>query len=104
MVATARSRLIEIVKSRSFSTGGATKLVSGRSTNFYFDMKPSMLHAESAHLIGTLILEALQGSAVDYIGGLEMGAVPVATDVSGLWRGRRVCRGVRPPLWTRLGD
>jgi orotate phosphoribosyltransferase len=90
MVATARSRLIEIVKSRSFSTGGATKLVSGRSTNFYFDMKPSMLHAESAHLIGTLILEALQGSAVDYIGGLEMGAVPLATAVSVLSHGRGV--------------
>jgi orotate phosphoribosyltransferase len=82
MTATARSRLIEIVKSRSFSTGGETKLVSGRSTNFYFNMKPSMLHPESAHLIATLILEALQGAAVDYIGGLEMGAVPLATSVS----------------------
>jgi orotate phosphoribosyltransferase len=81
MTATARSRLIEIVKARSFSTGGETKLVSGRSTNFYFDMKPSMLHAESAHLIATLMLEALQGSHVDYIGGLEMGAVPLATAV-----------------------
>ena len=82
MTATARSRLIEIVKSRSFSTGGETKLVSGRSTNFYFNMKPSMLYPESAHLIETLILEALQGAAVDYIGGLEMGAVPLATSAS----------------------
>ena len=49
MTATAKSRLIEIVKARSFSTGGETWLVSGRSTNFYFDMKPSMLHPESAH-------------------------------------------------------
>ena len=87
MTATAKSRLIEIVKARSFSTGGETKLVSGRSTNFYFNMKPSMLHPESAHLIATLMLEALQGSAVDYIGGLEMGAVPLATAVCVLSHG-----------------
>jgi orotate phosphoribosyltransferase len=76
---TARSRLIEIVKGRSFSTGGETKLVSGRSTSFYFDMKPTMLHPEGAHLIATLILETLQGSRAELIGGLEMGAVPLAT-------------------------
>jgi orotate phosphoribosyltransferase len=88
MTAIARTRLIEIVKARSFSTGGETKLVSGRSTNFYFNMKPSMLHPESAHLIATLILDALQGSTVDYIGGLEMGAVPLATAVCVLSHGR----------------
>ncbi len=74
----AKSRLIEIVRARSFSTGGETKLASGRSSNFYFDMKPTMLHPEGAHLIATLILEALEGASVDYIGGLEMGAVPLA--------------------------
>jgi orotate phosphoribosyltransferase len=74
----AKSRLIEIVRARSFSTGGETKLASGRSSNFYFDMKPTMLHPEGAHLIATLILEALERASVDYIGGLEMGAVPLA--------------------------
>ncbi len=74
----ARNRLIEIVKVRSFSTGGETKLASGRSSNYYFNMKPSMLHPEGAHLIATLILDALEGVDVDLIGGLEMGAVPLA--------------------------
>ena len=78
----ARRRLIDIVKARSFSTGGETKLVSGRSTNFYFNMKPSMLHPEGAHLMALLILEALRGARVDLIGGLEMGAVPLATAVA----------------------
>ncbi len=78
----AKARLIEIVRQRSFSTGGEIKLVSGRSSSFYFNMKPSMLHPESAHLIATLILEALKGAKVDYIGGLEMGAVPLATAVA----------------------
>ena len=78
----ARSRLIEIVRVRSFSTGAETKLVSGRSTNFYFNMKPSMLDAEGAYLIATLILDAIKGEDVDLVGGLEMGAVPLATAVA----------------------
>lgn len=32
----AKRRLVDIVRDRSFSTGGETKLVSGRSTTFYF--------------------------------------------------------------------
>ena len=78
----AKARLIEIVRQRSFSTGGEVKLVSGRSSNFYFNMKPSMLHPEAAHLIAALILDALRDAKVDYIGGLEMGAVPLATAVA----------------------
>jgi orotate phosphoribosyltransferase len=77
-----RNRLIEIVNKRSFSTGGETKLVSGRSTTFYFNMKPTMLDPEGGHLIATLILDALEGSDVDLIGGLEMGAVPLAVAVA----------------------
>jgi hypothetical protein len=33
-----RRRLIEIVRERSFSSGSETKLVSGRSTNYYFGL------------------------------------------------------------------
>jgi orotate phosphoribosyltransferase len=79
---TARSRLVEIVKRRSFSTGPDVKLVSGRSSTFYFDMKPTMLHPEGAHLIATLILDALAGAEVDLVGGLEMGAVPLVVAVA----------------------
>lgn len=74
----ARKRLIEIVRERSFSTGSETKLASGRSSTFYFNMKPTMLDPEGASLIATLILERLKGSAAELVGGLEMGAVPLA--------------------------
>jgi orotate phosphoribosyltransferase len=87
-VAQARGRLIEIIKRRSFSTGGEVKLVSGRSSNFYFNMKPTMLDAEGGYLIATLTLAALEGGAVDYVGGLEMGAVPLATAISVLSHAR----------------
>jgi orotate phosphoribosyltransferase len=80
--AAAKRRLIAIVRARSFSTGGETKLVSGRSTSFYFDMKPSMLHPEGAQLMAQLILEALADAKVDLVGGMEIGAVPLAAAVA----------------------
>ena len=45
---------------------------------------PSMLHPEGSHLIATLILDALSGETVDLIGGLEMGAVPLAASAATL--------------------
>lgn len=76
--AAARDRLIAIVRERSFSSGGETKLASGRSSTFYFNMKPTMLDPEGGHLIATLILERLRSVEADMVGGLEMGAVPLA--------------------------
>lgn len=77
-----RARLIEIIKIRSFTKGGEIKLASGRSSNFYFNMKPTMLDPEGASLIGSLVCAALSGKKVDMVGGLEMGAVPLATAVA----------------------
>ena len=77
-----RARLIAIIKERSFEKGGERKLASGRTSTFYFNMKPTMLHAEGAHLIGMLVLDALKGNKVDLVGGLEMGAVPIAAAVA----------------------
>ena len=77
-----RARLVDIIKARSFSSGTGVKLVSGRTSSFYFNMKPTMLHPEGASLIAEAILDALGGDKADYIGGLEMGAVPIATAVT----------------------
>ena len=57
----ARDRLIEIVQAAIVFQGAETKLVSGRSSTFYFNMKPSMLDPEGGHLIASLILETLKG-------------------------------------------
>ena len=77
-----RARLIAIIKERSFEKGGERKLASGRTSNFYFNMKPTMLHAEGAHLIGVLVLDAIKDDKADLVGGLEMGAVPIAAAVA----------------------
>lgn len=77
-----RARLIEIIRERSYGTGVEIQLVSGRTTNFYFNMKPTMLHPEGAFLIGELVFDAVIGQDVSYIGGLEVGAIPIATAVA----------------------
>ncbi len=79
---TERARLIEIVRKRSFQEGPEIKLASGKTSKFYFNMKPTMLHPEGAYLVAQLILEKLDGDAVDMAGGLEMGAVPIAASVA----------------------
>lgn len=74
-----RARLIEIIRQRSYGTGVEIKLASGRSSNFYFNMKPTMLHPEGSWLIGRLVCAAIGPGGADLVGGLEMGAVPIAT-------------------------
>lgn len=79
----ARARLADIIRTRSFGRGDIT-LASGRKSNFYFNLKPTMLDAEGASLLAELTLDALISEKVDYVGGLEMGAVPIAGAIAQL--------------------
>src|SRR4051794_41840338 len=72
-----RARLADIIRKRSFGRGEIT-LASGRKSDFYFNLKPTMLDPEGAALLAELTYEALKDDGVDYIGGLEMGAGPLA--------------------------
>ena len=72
-----RARLLDIIRRRSFGRGEVT-LASGRKSDFYFNLKPTMLDPEGATLLAELTYEALKDDQVDFIGGLEMGAVPLA--------------------------
>ncbi len=77
-----RARLVEIIKQRSFQEGPEFKLASGKTSTFYFNMKPTMLDSEGAYLVAALILDQLENVEADLIGGLEMGAVPIAASVA----------------------
>jgi orotate phosphoribosyltransferase len=79
----ARARLRDIIHRRSFGRGDIT-LASGRKSDFYFNLKPTMLDAEGAALLAELTLDALAGERIDYVGGLEMGAVPLAGAIAQL--------------------
>ena len=78
-----RARLSDIIRKRSFGRGEIT-LASGRKSDFYFNLKPTMLDPEGAALLAELSLDALKDDEVDFIGGLEMGAVPIAGAIAQL--------------------
>ena len=64
--------------------GPTFKLASGRTSDFYCNLKPTMLDPEGAWLIGHLVVDALEGIDAEAIGGLELGAVPLATAVAAI--------------------
>jgi len=79
--ADARARLLEIIRQKSLLRGTFT-LVSGATSNYYLDMKPTTFDPEGATLIAEIICDMLQGDTdVDSIGGLELGAVPIVAAV-----------------------
>ena len=86
-----RAKLFALIAARSFGRGRIV-LASGRVSDFYFDMKPTMLRPEGAAWLAELALDALDEGPVDYIGGLEMGAVPLAAAMAQLsfLRGRPI--------------
>lgn len=53
-------------------------LSSGRKSRFYIDCKKVSLDAEGAVLIGRLVLDAIEELPVDAIGGMTLGADPIA--------------------------
>jgi orotate phosphoribosyltransferase len=65
----------------SFSRGKFV-LASGKESEFYLDLKPSMFDPEGATLLAKLVLDRIKDLRVDYIGGLELGAVPIITAVA----------------------
>ena len=84
----ARARLLEIIRQKSLLRG-TFKLVSGATSNYYLDMKPTTFDPEGATLIGEIICDMMQGDTdVDSIGGLELGAVPIVAAASSRVRSR----------------
>lgn len=76
----AKARLIEILNKRSVRFGSFT-LASGRESDFYVDGRQTTLDPEGSWLISELILERLHPE-VEAVGGLTMGADPVACSLS----------------------
>ena len=78
-------RLVELVRELAFLDGGsddAFTLASGRNSRWFFDMKPVMMHTESAKLLSTLFNHRLDDLDPVFVGGLELGAVPLTAIVS----------------------
>jgi len=79
-----KKRLIELIIEKAFkySEEPVFKLVSGRVSNYYFNCKAVALHPEGMHLIGNLIFEMTKDLGIKGIGGLTLGADPIAYAVA----------------------
>ena len=74
------TKLVEMVRELAFLDGGsddAFTLASGRNSRWFFDMKPVMMHPECTKLLGELINLRLDSMDCRFVGGLELGAVPL---------------------------
>lgn len=81
-----RPSLIEIIKARSFqySNEPKFKLASGAVSHFYFNMKKTTQSPDGMHLVGKIFFDKIKelGLHPDAIGGLTMGADPIAYAVA----------------------
>ena len=75
--------LIELLATRSARRGSFT-LASGRQSSLYIDARLTTMSPEGLSLIGPLALDALLAAQwqVDAVGGLTLGADPIAYAIS----------------------
>jgi orotate phosphoribosyltransferase len=76
-MASKRERLLELVRRQSLLSEGAFRLVSGASSSYFFDMKKTMFDPEGAALVADLLFDMIKDEEVDFIGGIETGAIPI---------------------------
>jgi orotate phosphoribosyltransferase len=57
-------------------------LASGQTSPFYVDCRSLMAYPGSRRLVGQLAHDALAGVTIDCLGGLEIGAISIATTIS----------------------
>jgi orotate phosphoribosyltransferase len=75
-------RLLELLRERSFRRappGEPFTLASGQKSEYFIDGKMTAVSSEGAALIGQVLYERTKDLAVDAIGGLQVGAIPLAT-------------------------
>lgn len=77
---TDRDALIEQIRSKAVVHGRVT-LSSGKEADYYVDLRRVTLDAEAAPLIGRTMLDLTSDLDFDAVGGLTLGADPVATSM-----------------------
>jgi len=76
----ARARLLEIIKDKAIVHGRVT-LSSGKEADYYVDLRRITLDGEAAPLVGVVMRDLVSDLAYDAVGGLTLGADPVATSI-----------------------
>ncbi|TNE92226.1 MAG: orotate phosphoribosyltransferase [Deltaproteobacteria bacterium] len=78
----AHTELLALLREKSVKYGTFT-LASGKTSDFYVDARQTTLHARGSALVAQLVLERLADGVVG-VGGLTMGADPVASSAAAL--------------------
>ena len=77
----ARRELLELILEVSFEKRKVV-LSSGRESDFYLDLRQTLMRPRGVALAGQLLLERLrEGPPVAAVGGMAVGAVPVVSGV-----------------------
>ncbi|UUZ44454.1 orotate phosphoribosyltransferase [Janibacter limosus] len=79
-IAADRARLLEIVKDKAIVHGRVT-LSSGAEADYYVDLRRITLDGEASPLVGRVMLDLVADLDFDAVGGLTLGADPVATSM-----------------------
>jgi orotate phosphoribosyltransferase len=74
----ARDRLLELIKDKAIVHGRVT-LSSGKEADYYVDLRRITLDGEAAPLVGQVMSDLTRDLRFDAVGGLTLGADPVAT-------------------------
>lgn len=74
--------ILELAREKGAVLYGEFTLASGRKSDHYWDGKKVTLDAGGACLVGMAILEMISSDNVEAVGGLEIGAIPIATSVA----------------------
>jgi orotate phosphoribosyltransferase len=78
MAEASRARLLELFRSRALLFGNF-RLASGKESPYYVNSKRALFHSECAALLGDALFEATKDLDIQALGGLEVGALPMAT-------------------------
>ena len=78
--ATARARLLDIIKEKAIVHGRVT-LSSGKEADYYVDLRRITLDGEASPLVGIVMRDLIADLDYDAVGGLTLGADPVATAI-----------------------
>lgn len=76
-----RTELLEFIKKNGIVFEHVT-LSSNIQTDYYYDVKKVALDPKGIDLLGTLLLREVSKYKAKSVGGLEMGAIPLATAVA----------------------
>ena len=77
------AELKTLIEKLSFRKG-EFELASGRKSDVYFNLKPTMMSSKGAFLTAHALFHTIKDFKFDYAGGLEMGAIPAISSLAAL--------------------